>query len=441
MLIHAFFYSDYHTILTDLDRHCLEKWDQEYEEFHSQLLQIEEEIQVPFLDLYNECLSKHTHPKIHYERGMVLFHRGENLDSFEDIRKFIAYAEKKNYQELLTSELYLTEGRLLSESLSYDEAVVALTKSIAKDPKNKDAYFERAIAYFELGDFQSSLADYLAAGFHPQKMQTDPWNNASRLGQGFAQGILKGAKDSATEFVPSLLSSLRGLGRGLWAFVSDPISLSQDMIESAHACFIYLRETSAKEMLETLAPEIQDYITRWRSLDYSVQGETMGYIIGKYGIDIFIASGSAKAIQLYRNLRKANALMTLEAASVSPKLMQEVLAQAVKEEVLRKRFLSTNLRIHWDRQGKHIPGRHNYEPGKSIFSHPDPQKLVNQYAGTGRRVNHSVPGTCGYKENIDFQEVIGTWINDEKTVKVPTTNGMIVYSNEGVHIIPTRPNP
>jgi tetratricopeptide (TPR) repeat protein len=96
-------------------------------------------------------------------RGMVLFHRGENLDSLADIRKFISYAENNRYQELLTLDLYLKEGCLLSESLSYDEAIIALTKAIEHDPKNVDAYFERAIAYFETGDFSKALSDYLAS--------------------------------------------------------------------------------------------------------------------------------------------------------------------------------------------------------------------------------------------------------------------------------------
>lgn len=41
----------------------------------------------------------------------------------------------------------------------------------------------------------------------------------------------------------------------------------------------------------------------------------MGYVIGKYGIDILITSGSIKAVQAYRNLKKANNLFTLERVS------------------------------------------------------------------------------------------------------------------------------
>ena len=107
LLSHAFFYSDYHTVLADIDQYCFKEITHEYPSLHARLIQHEEEMQAPFLSLYTQCLEKHPHPKIYYERGMVLFHRGENLDSLEDIRTFMSYAKSHNYEELLTSDLYL----------------------------------------------------------------------------------------------------------------------------------------------------------------------------------------------------------------------------------------------------------------------------------------------------------------------------------------------
>ena len=443
LLTHAFFYSHYREILFDLDQFCFKEFSpRDYSSINSDLKYLEEEIQEPFLTLYNQCLQKHPHPKIYYERGMVLFHRGENLDSLEDIYKFIAYAENNNYQDLLNSELYLTEGRLLSESLSYDEAIVALTRAIQIDPKNAEAYFERAIAYFETGDFSKALSDYLASGIHPKKI--DPKQvgkvNYVTFGQGMALGMITGGQDSLTEFVPSLLGCFRGISRGIWACVSSPIAVSKDIIDCANACLEFIEDNTTRELLCKLVPELQECLKNWRQLEDYAKGKYVGHVIGKYGVDIFIGAGSLKAIQLYRNLRRANALMTLETASISPKLAQEVLAQAAKEEAMRSQLLkSGNLKIQWDKQAKHLPGKHNYQHGKSILEHRDPQKLVNEFAGTGIKTSNSIPGTPGYREIVNFKEHIGYHANRETGEKISTTWGKIHYAKDGVHIVPTLP--
>ncbi|MCB1181660.1 MAG: tetratricopeptide repeat protein [Chlamydiia bacterium] len=443
LLTHTFFYSQYRDILLDLDQHSFRELPtNDYLTVHNQIIDVEESIQQPFLKLYSQCLQKHPHPKIYYERGMVLFHQGDTVDSLEDIRKFIAFAEKNHYHDLLTSDLYLKEGRLLSECLSYDEAIVALTRAIERDSANKNAYFERAIAYFETGDFSKALSDYLASGIRPKKIDLKQVGrfNSITFGQGVALGMLKGGQDSVTEFVPSLLSCFRGISRGIWAFVSSPIESSQEMVDCAHACLEFIKDNTTKEMLCKLVPELQECLKKWDQLDDYTKGRYIGYVVGKYGVDIFIASGSVKAIQLYRNLRRANALMTLETASISPKLAQEVLEQAIKQEKVREAILkSGNLKVHWGQQGKHIPSKHNYIPGRSILEHPDPQKLIQNYAGGGRRVNHVLPGKPGYKEIVDFEEHIGIWKSKDGISSLPTTRGTIHYGKNGCHIIPAEP--
>ena len=85
------------------------------------------------------------------------------------------------------------------------------------------------------------------------------------------------------------------------------------------------------------------------------------------------------------------------------------------------------------KQGKHIPGHKNFIPGRSPLTHPDPQKLVNQFAGKGQPVGTVSRGRPGFKERIDFGEIIGE-INGQ-----PTSNGIIHYSKDGVHIVPANP--
>ncbi|MCP5470128.1 MAG: tetratricopeptide repeat protein [Chlamydiales bacterium] len=434
LLTNAFFYTNYREIFRDLAEF--------QNDYASSFRDAEETIQEKFLSLYTECLKKHPHPKIFYERGMTLFHMGQTLDSLSDIKELLAFAENHNYQEFLTSDLYLKEGQGLSETLSYDEAVISLTKALEKDPKNKEAYFERAFAYFEKGNFEQALADYLASGLRPNKI--DPKKIGAfaplKFSHGMLSGMIEGSKEALTEFVPSLLGSLQGLNRGLWAFVKNPIEISQDFLEASYACIEYIKENTSLENLSKLAPELQESLKKWDCLDHKTKGQQIGHVIGKYGVDIFMGVGSMKAVRAYRELRKANALLTLESLASSPKLQKEILAQCAREAKFRENLLKEGrLKIIEDRQGKHIPGKHNYEPGKSIFEHPNPQALIEKFAGSGKKLNDKIPGEPNYKEAVDFHEYIGIW-KDEQGSALPTTRGTIHYSKKGVHIIPLKPS-
>ena len=86
------------------------------------------------------------------------------------------------------------------------------------------------------------------------------------------------------------------------------------------------------------------------------------------------------------------------------------------------------------KQGKHIIGHNNYIPGKSIFTHPNPQDLLDNFAGKGRQTSPVAKGLPGFKERVDFGQVIG------EVDGQPTTQGMIHYSKEGAHIVPATPD-
>ena len=90
-------------------------------------------------------------------------------------------------------------------------------------------------------------------------------------------------------------------------------------------------------------------------------------------------------------------------------------------------------KINPGKQGKHVPGHNNFQPGKSELTHPDPQGLLDRGAGTG--VQH------GNKEVVDFGEPIGTHVAPDGT-RTPTTRGTIHYDQSGgAHIVPAKPNP
>ena len=85
------------------------------------------------------------------------------------------------------------------------------------------------------------------------------------------------------------------------------------------------------------------------------------------------------------------------------------------------------------KQGKHIPGHNNFIIGKSPLTHPDPRALFDQFAGQGQPVGNVPRGKPGFKERVDFGQVIGEHNGQ------PTTKGIIHYAKDGAHIVPARP--
>ena len=59
------------------------------------------------------------------------------------------------------------------------------------------------------------------------------------------------------------------------------------------------------------------------------------------------------------------------------------------------------------------------------------QKLINKYSGKGQRV--------GNKERVDFGRVIGEYVDAKTGKSYKTTRGIIHYSKDGTHIVPSKP--
>ena len=120
------------------------------------------------------------------------------------------------------------------------------------------------------------------------------------------------------------------------------------------------------------------------------------------------------------------------------------LSEAAAEIVAAKKLTeiksfraSVNKNIHWGQQNKHIIGANNYIEGKSILTHSDPQALVNRFSGTGRKIYNNGRAE---KEIVDFGEDIGKFVDQSTGEVFATTRGQIIYSEEGAHIVPLRPN-
>ncbi|NUE65639.1 polymorphic toxin type 50 domain-containing protein [Snodgrassella sp. ESL0253] len=108
-----------------------------------------------------------------------------------------------------------------------------------------------------------------------------------------------------------------------------------------------------------------------------------------------------------------------------------------------------NLTVNMNQQNKHLVGTNEHKTANASASTPrstiDPninvQKLVNDYAGTGREIpTGRALGTPGSKESISTNKVIGQYYDTKAETFVPTTNFTIHYSKRGVHIVPARPS-
>lgn len=433
---HAFFYSHYHHILIDLATYA-DNCPDAYTAVRAinDIYHTLDQIQPLYLELYTDCLDQHPHPKIHYERGMIYMHQGDALASLGDIQKLIDYAERED-PDLLSSDLYHQEGVSYAELGLYDKAVEALSKAIQLDPHNYETYFERAAAYFEVGDFDAALSDYLDSGMKPNRSHI--LDNVT-YSLGMARGTARGGLIATVEFLPFVLHSFYGLGHALWTFAQDPVEVSCDLVNSAQRCIEFIR-SNPKEILKECVPELKELVSNWRHLNEFEKGDQTGFLIGKYGVGIFGTMGATKGVKAFKDLKRANNLLTLEALSISKENKAILKAEALKRNAIRKQVLqSSNLKIQWDKQGKHIVGHSNYQQYKSILEHPDPQRLVNKFAGKGFRQTEQLPGSAGYVEKVNFEEFIGYCVEERGGQRYPTTWGKIHYAKDGVHIVPAPP--
>jgi hypothetical protein len=110
------------------------------------------------------------------------------------------------------------------------------------------------------------------------------------------------------------------------------------------------------------------------------------------GVDIFAGVGLTKVMKSYRELKRANNLLTFEAMAISERNKSLIQLEAARRAQARKEILQCgNLKIQPDKQGKHLIDHKNYilSDRKSILEHPNPQKLIDEFAGKGMKAKRS----------------------------------------------------
>ena len=254
------------------------------------------------------------------------------------------------------SQILLEQGTLLNSLLLYKNAIDVLTQSIKINSLNRDAYIERAMAYFETNQIQLALKDYEKAKqitiplFKTQIDQTSRAiylpKNKTDFANGLIKGTFSGAHGSVKEMIPSILSCYRGILHGLWAFVSSPSEVTEEMINAAYAIGEYISNHNAFECLACVIPEIKDISLTWHNIDDYTRGKKIGYVIGKYGLEIFAPIVTMKGIAKLRALKRANTCFTIEictrSQSKQAKIIEKSAEFAAKRETAIQEALASN---------------------------------------------------------------------------------------------------
>jgi len=133
-----------------------------------------------------------------------------------------------------------------------------------------------------------------------------------------------------------------------------------------------------------------------------------------------------------------NRLLVIEQKALDPARAAEAAQEAAIIETEMRQITEGMQDLHPGKQGKHVLGHNNFQPGKSELTYPDPAGLLRRFGGTGTPVR-GVYGSLDYRERVDFGAVIGTYVDPVSGARLPTTKGIIHHSTTGAHIVPARP--
>ena len=130
------------------------------------------------------------------------------------------------------------------------------------------------------------------------------------------------------------------MGYGLWCLVCSPSEVSQEFANSAYSLVQQIVNNTTKENLELFVPEIKELCLKWDFLNDHQKGLKIGFIMGKYGTEVFIApAAAAKAVKTCYNFRRANTALTLQQISQSNAKKIKILEESCKRITLQEQLI------------------------------------------------------------------------------------------------------
>ena len=394
------------------------------------------------LDLFRrvlwDCPQPEENMAYFYNLGHLEFIEGDFEESLKSVSKFIDLAFKNNLPQFLDASTLSIQGNCCLESGFFDQAIEYFSLAIQKDPTNRDFYFDRAVAYFEIGDFDGALDGYLSSASESKNIVDEVPVSFS---ESFLEAFRQSSKEAMADFGPNLLKTAYGIETALWSFANDPINstavLARASYDFSESVVDYLKNLN-QEKLENYGLEIRGFYEQFVASSDSEKASILGRFLGTYGTDALIGTAAVKGVNALRKIKQANRLCNLEALTISKADKEIVVDAAIKHAAQRKDYFK-NVKLHVDRQNKHVQGKHNYIEGRSILSHPDPESLLQAHAGKGKAIAGRTADQIDYRELVDFKEIIGFHVDKETGMQTATSFGEIRYSKNGAHIIPAYP--
>ena len=221
------------------------------------------------------------------------------------------------------------------------------------------------------------------------KSLTKPTENVSHeFTKVFVESLCVASAEAAVEFGPSLCNSVYGLGDALWTSAQHPVESTQNLANCFRAmcnCMENYCRTLDWNTVEGYVDEVKNLYDRFDQLNETEKGALIGHAIGKYGFEILAGSAVFKGIALFRNMKNANTMCNLEAMALSNANKEVITLSALRHTSQREIHLK-NVRINWPKQNKHIPGKHNFIPGRRTITleASEFEILVKEHAGTGQ---------------------------------------------------------
>lgn len=319
-----------------------------YKKYNELVSKTQANINLHQKNIYTRCLVHHNWIGAVSNLGLIEFMNGNSFDAISYIDKFLDRAKEDAVDSEKISQIYTSKGQALSEIGLYYEAITSLSKAIEENPKNKEAYVERAKNYFETGNFELAFSDFINSDIKVTQIN-DSHDDLWGFAKGFVSGAASGAFDATIEFLPGLLSMLRGLSHAVYEIGADPKNFSKESIQSAKNIYEFVVTSNFFEIFSTIIPELKNLSGKKGELTDIEKGRIMGHIIGRYGTDIFLISGSARAVALCREFKSASTISAIEKVALDIEKKQILLR--VWEE---RKALAASLKDKGNQAGKEL---------------------------------------------------------------------------------------
>lgn len=278
--------------------------------------------------IFDHCIAHHNAPEAYYQRALYHYSEGLNINCIEDIKKLFEMTPPEMLTEEMRAKLELRKGKAECELDLFEDAILTLSSYIENHPRHREAYLERAIAYFETGDFHQALQDFAETGF-----QNDPippsMLDELEFSTGLVKGLTIGGGESVADFIPSAISSLSGLSHGIISFTLSPQEVSREFYQACKKVIEVVKDHGLIEVLEPLFPEVRE-LNRDHALSYARQGELVGHLVGRFGMEVLLIRTGIRGVTAYRDLRQANAILTLKKMTTSALAEQQIITHSRK---------------------------------------------------------------------------------------------------------------